>query len=153
MATTSRSAEKAATTRRRRPAPQPQAAVEQAPVKRNARKATVPTERPVEGYTVDLQDTGTETERAFEKLLAKEPNDNHRDFQSWFEEKTGEAVDLKTVQYVVATWAEFQRSPEHKAKTLARRQAAVEKRQATEAARIKRARELAVKAGLQVSEA
>src|SRR5690348_2498701 len=123
-------AAKTTTPRRRRPAPAtnatPQAA--KTATRRSAPKVEVPKERPVEAYVVDLQDPGSETERKWENLLAKDPNENHREFQAWFEDATGESLDLKTVQYTLATWHEFQRSPEHRERTQQRRAAAAQKR-------------------------
>lgn len=137
------------TPRRRRPAPATSATPQAA--KRPAAKVEVPKERPVEGYTVDLQAEGEDTDRKWENLLAKDPNENHREFQAWFEEATGESLDLKTIQYTLATWHEFQRSPEHKAKTQQRRAAAAKKRAEAEKAKVERARKLAEKAGLTVA--
>jgi hypothetical protein len=131
------------TTRRRRPAPEAAVVAE----------VEVPRVRKTEGYEVDLQDQGAESERTWEKLLAKEPNATHREFQSWFEEQTGESLDLRTIQFTLATYAEFQRSPEHKAKTLAKREEAAKKRAVAEANKVKRAAEAARKAGLKVVEA
>lgn len=134
---------KATTTKRRRPAPaaQPVAEVE------------IPKVRPVEGYTVDLQADGEDTSRTWEKLLAKDPNGTHQEFCDWFEENTGERPDVKTVQWVLATYQEFQRSPEHKAKTQAAREEAAKKRATAAAAKVKRAAEAARKAGLKIVEA
>jgi hypothetical protein len=130
------------TTRRRRPAPaqNPVAEVE------------IPKVRQTEGYTVDLQSEGEETSRTWEKLLAKEPNDTHREFQAWFEEQTGESLDLKTIQFTLATYAEFQRSPEHKAKVQEQRRASAERRAKAEASKVQRAKAAAEKAGLKVVE-
>lgn len=113
----------------------------------------LPTTRSAEGYTVDLVEPGTDTERSFEKLLAKDPNGTHQEFADWFEDKTGERPDVKTVQWVLATYQEFQRSPEHKALTQAKRVAAAEKRAQHEAAKVERARKAAAKAGLKVVDA
>jgi sulfur relay (sulfurtransferase) DsrC/TusE family protein len=144
------------TTRRRRPVQQ--AAKETATAKPASRRqrpvaeVEIPKVRPVEGYTVDLTDEGSETDRSFEKLLAKDPNGTHQEFCDWFEEKTGVRLDVKTVQYVLATYQEFQRSPEHRAITQAKRTAALEKKATAELARKQRALKAAKAAGLEVVE-
>lgn len=153
MATTTR---KTTTPARTRTVPQ----ADEAPKRRTRRpqsnvqaEVEIPKVRPVEGYTVDLTAEGEDTERSFEKLLAKDPNETHAEFVAWFEEQTGEKLDIKTVQYTLATYKEFQNSPEHKAKTQAKRQAAARKRAEAEAAKVERARKAAEKAGLKLADA
>jgi sulfur relay (sulfurtransferase) DsrC/TusE family protein len=116
-------------TRRRRP--QPVAEVE------------VPKTRTAEGYTVDLTDEGKDTTRNFDKLLAKGPNGTHQEFE----------LDVKTIQYTLATYAEFQRSPEHRAVVQAQREAAAVKKATREANRVERAKAAAKAAGLQLVDA
>jgi sulfur relay (sulfurtransferase) DsrC/TusE family protein len=126
-------------TRRRRP--QPVAEVE------------VPKTRTAEGYTVDLTDEGKDTTRNFDKLLAKGPNGTHQEFAQWFEAQTGVELDVKTIQYTLATYAEFQRSPEHRAVVQAQREAAAVKKATREANRVERAKAAAKAAGLQLVDA
>lgn len=119
-------------------------AAEKAPAKAPAsrRRATasvpaveIPKERHVEDYTVDLTDPGVETERDFEKLLAKSPNENHENFVAWFQERADYELDIRSVQYTIATWLEFQRSPEQRERTQRRRAAAAERRALREASK------------------
>ncbi len=106
----------------------------------------VPTERPVEGYTVDLQAEGEDTNRSFDKLLAKDPNSNHLDFVAWFAAQSGVELDPRQVQLTLATYHEYQRSPEHKAKTQERREAALRTKAQREQERIVRAKAALAKA-------
>lgn len=134
MATTARTARKSASTRstaRKAAAPAKPAANPVAEVEVQSVRETV-------AHTADLAAPGTDTERDFEKLLAKEPNQNHTDFVAWFEDKTGVKLDVKTVQYAISTYSEFQRSPEHRATTQARRIAAAEKRAKAQVAKRER---------------
>lgn len=127
------------TTRRRRP--QPQVQVE------------IPKVRETQAYTADLTDPGAETSRNFEKLLAKDPGENILDFVAWFAKHTGKELDAKTAQCTVATYIEFQRSPEHKAKTQAKRVEAAKKKAEREQNRVLRAKKAAEAAGLKVVDA
>jgi hypothetical protein len=130
------------TTRRRRPQPKQEAAPKTTAVK---------TVRETKAHTADLTDAGTETERNFERLLSKDPNGTHQEFVQWFEDMTGVTLDVKTVQYTLATYAEFQRSPEHRKVTQQRRQAAAERKAQAEKNRVERARQAAERAGLKIA--
>lgn len=93
----------------------------------------------VNDYTVDLLDEGSENEkRDYAKLLDKAPNETHAEFVAWFEKKAGYRVDEKTVQVVLAVYAEFQRSPEHRETTHAKRAAASAKKAAAQKAKMAR---------------
>lgn len=109
-------------------------------------EVVIPSERPVEGYVVDLQAEGTETERTFAKLLAKDPNSTHVAFKAWFLDATGVELDIKTVQYTLATYHEFQRSPEHREATQAKRTAAAQAKAERELQRVERAKAALAKA-------
>lgn len=125
-------------TRRRPSAPKPPAAASVAEVVSDAlTTAAAPTKigpngemiRQTHEYTVDLRDPGMETERDFDKLLAKEPSEVHHDFVAWFEKHSGYKCDVRTVQYLIATYvSDFQKDPAQKAKTIAKRDAAAAKR-------------------------
>jgi hypothetical protein len=84
--------------------------------------------RHTQDYTVDLLDPGMEPERDFAKVLAKDPSETHLDFVAWVAEYVGYEADAKTVQILISTYHEFQKTPAQKAKTIAKRVAAAEKR-------------------------
>jgi hypothetical protein len=92
--------------------------------------------RHTQDYTVDLRDPGKETERDFAKLLDKDPSEVHHDFVAWFEKHSGYKCDVRTVQFLIATYvSDFQKDPAQKAKTIAKRDAAAAKRAAAVAAK------------------
>lgn len=96
--------------------------------------------RDTNAYTVDLLSPGSENEkRDFDKLLAKDPSELHVEAAEWIHGKTGYKPDVKTLQLVLALYHEFQRSPEHKARTIAKRQEAAAKKGAAVKAKQARA--------------
>ena len=88
--------------------------------------------RHTQEYTVDLFADGVEPERDYDKLLAKDPSEVNLDFVAWVKKYVGYDADPKTVQILISTYKEFQQSPEQKAKTIAKRQAAAAKRAAAQ---------------------
>lgn len=77
--------------------------------------------RHTQEYTVDLLDKGEESERDFGKMLAKSPSETHQAFVAWVRKTMGEEIDARTVQILISTYHEFQRSPEQKAKMIEKR--------------------------------
>jgi hypothetical protein len=96
-------------------------------------------------YTVDLLDPGTEPERDYSKVLAKDPSEVHLDFVEWVKLYVGYEADARTVQILISTYAEFQRTPWKKAKTIQRRVEAAQKRATAEASKKARAAKAAAK--------
>jgi hypothetical protein len=78
----------------------------------------------VKEHRVDFGRPGTADERDWTLLLEKDPQANHHEFVEYMAERGVEGLDVKTVQFVLAAYIPFQQSPEHKAKTQARRAAA-----------------------------
>lgn len=124
-------------TRRRRPAA--------TAAKKAAPAVQVPTSRDTTGYTVDLTDEGTEPTRDFGKLLEKDPSGTIQEFVDWFEGQTGHRLDVKTAQITVAAYAHFQRSPEHREVTQAKRREAAERKAQRQQAQIARLEKAAAK--------
>lgn len=99
----------------------------------------IPATRDAEGYTVDLLDKGEDNDkRNYAKLLEKDPSELHQSFVDWTKAKSGYTPDAKTVQLVLALYQEFQRSPEHRQDTHAKREAAAQKKAAAQASKIAR---------------
>jgi len=84
--------------------------------------------RHTQDYTVDLLDPGAEPDRDYKKVLAKDPSQVHVDFVAWVQKYVGYDADVKTVQILISTYHEFQKTPEQKAKTIAKRLGAAQKR-------------------------
>ncbi|QKV96717.1 hypothetical protein HUT19_37635 [Streptomyces sp. NA02950] len=72
--------------------------------------------------------------KTYAERAAAEETQLHRDFADWIEEKTGQKVDLKSVQLACIFRMEFQRSEENQT-------ALADKRAAAEAAKKQRAAE------------
>lgn len=84
--------------------------------------------RHTQDYTVDLLDPGAEPERDYAKVLAKSPSETHLDYVAWVAKYVGVEIDARTVQILISTYHEFQKTPEQKAKTIQKRLAAAQKR-------------------------
>ncbi|HSR50796.1 MAG TPA: hypothetical protein VLV83_08200 [Acidobacteriota bacterium] len=80
----------------------------------------------------------SENAKSYTERAAAEPTDLHREFAAWIEEKTGQKVDLKSIQLACTLRMEFQASPENQS-SLKDRKAAAAKRKA-DAAKAKKAR-------------
>jgi hypothetical protein len=94
--------------------------------------------RHTQDYTVDLLDPGMEPERDYAKVLAKDPSETHLDFVAWVKQYVGYDADPKTVQILISTYHEFQKTPAQKAKTIQKRLAAAQKRGEQAAAKAKK---------------
>jgi hypothetical protein len=84
-------------------------------------------------YTVDLLDKGTEPERDYAKVLAKDPSETHHDYVAWVKQYVGVDIDPRTVQILISTYHEFQATPAQKAKTIQKRLVAAQKKAQAEA--------------------
>lgn len=62
-------------------------------------------------------------ERDYKKYAGKDPNPLHEEFAAWITEKTGEAVDLRSVYLATVLRMAYQASPENKARNEARAEA------------------------------
>src|SRR3546814_13019037 len=62
-----------------------------------------------------MAENNTPSKKTFAERAAAEPTELHKQFAAWIEEKTGQKVDLKTVQLASVLRMDFQRSDENQA--------------------------------------
>src|SRR3546814_8085432 len=101
-----------------------------------------------------MAENNTPSKKTFAERAAAEPTELHKAFAKWIEEKTGQKVDLKTVQLASVLRMDFQRSDENQA-ALKERKAKAEQVEADRVAkrRIKLEAELAKLNGTVAEEA